>query len=132
MNIKSDNILLAVYGTLKYGYYNHTKYLRGVNPVFEGYINIKGVLITNGSYPLLIGSKNYSNIYIEVYSLSQNLIYELDALEAPYNLHRESVEISELKKSVDIYLGPIMPIPEDFILVKNGNWQSTKPFREIR
>lgn len=122
--------LLAVYGTLKKGYYNYDKHLKGKLNIFSGYVSVNGKLFSNGSYPILVSDPKLNDIFVEVYEVSNSLIEELDSLENPYNLFRKPIAISDLKSDVDIYIGTFPRIPKGFTLVKDGNWSSSKPFIE--
>ena len=71
--------LLAVYGTLKAAYGNHS--CLGTNPKKRGELWITDYLIkTNGYYPAAICKEGYS-IWAEVYEIDENALKTCDHLE---------------------------------------------------
>ena len=65
-----------MYGTLKKGYHNHEVHLKGLITRFEGFITLPFELYTNGRYPMIVKSENLSQIYIEIYEVSDNVFVD--------------------------------------------------------
>ncbi len=121
--------LLAVYGTLKQGYHNHNVYLEGSQRIFEGFVTIPFQLYSNGRYPMLIKSKLRSNIYIEVYEVSDKKFIEIIKLEEPFGYNYEKIEISEFNEFVEIFVYASDLPPAEFDLIESGNWVGTIPWK---
>lgn len=123
--------LLAVYGTLKKGYYNYNAYLKGFEPIFEGFVKIKYKLYSNGRYPMIIKSKDLSNIFVEVYIVEENLFTQIKALEEPFGYHYTSIQILEINESVNIFVYSKSLPPNEFLFVPDGNWKATIPWDTV-
>ena len=122
--------LLAVYGTLKKGYYNYTVYLKGYKSIFEGFVNIQYKLYTNGRYPMIVKSQDMSNVYLEVYEVDEDKFNQIYKLEEPFGYHSDIIEISEINENVNIFVFSDNFPPDEFVLVSDGNWKSTVPWND--
>ncbi len=120
--------LLAVYGTLKKGYYNHEIHLKGLTTQFEGFLTLPFQLFTNGRYPMIIKSKDMSKIYFEIYEVSENTFSDIIKLEEPFGYHYEKIEITDLNDFAEVFVFTKGKPPSEFILVENGNWENTMPW----
>jgi gamma-glutamylcyclotransferase (GGCT)/AIG2-like uncharacterized protein YtfP len=120
--------LLAVYGTLKQGYYNYNEFLTGLNPIYKGFIESKFQLYSNGRYPMIVHSEELNKIYFEVYQVSNDKFKEIIQLEEPFGYHHETFWIPELNQNADTFVFSSGIPPEEFLLVKSGNWESTIPW----
>lgn len=114
--------LIAVYGTLKEGYFNYDAYLKGEKPIDRGFVALPFRMYANADYPMIIASEERNPIWIEIFDLDDEKLRELDELEAPYGYWRESVHLDELSKRVEIYVHGA-PAPPGFCLVDSGDWR---------
>lgn len=75
--------LVFVYGTLKMGYHNHAKWMKGAKFIGDATSIAKWAMVnTNNSYPYLLGRNPYGhNIIGEVYSVTDDQLSSLDILE---------------------------------------------------
>jgi len=77
--------LLAVYGTLRKGLWNHYL-IEGSRLVWEGYVELpyKMIVFEHSLVPALVPSSERHRIYVEVYEVSEELLEELDWFELGY------------------------------------------------
>jgi gamma-glutamylcyclotransferase (GGCT)/AIG2-like uncharacterized protein YtfP len=123
-----NNHFLAVYGTLKQGYYNYNKYLKEFKPVYTGFIEVKFQLHSNGRYPMIIHSPETNNIYFEIFEISTRKFEEIIELEEPYGYHYETIEIPNLNQRVEVFVYTAGGPPSEFNIVENGIWEPTIPW----
>lgn len=85
-NVLQDN-LVAVYGTLKKGYSNYHRLLRTSNHIASGVTANKYPLVIKG-LPYLIEEqgKGY-NVEVDIFSVSDNTLRDLDSLEGHPNFY---------------------------------------------
>lgn len=108
--------LLAVYGTLKKGFGNHSL-LAGSKLVFEGYTEIPYQMYRSYAIPYLVPAEGEHDIFVEVYKVSGDTLREIDSLEAGYQ--RERVEIEEIGEKAFIY---VRERDRNGKVVEDGNW----------
>lgn len=115
--------LVAVYGTLRVGYENYDRYLRGLTPVRALFVEVPFRMYANDEYPMLVPADDGARhrIWVEIFDVDDVKLKELDALEAPYGYWREPVFVEELGRDVEIYLHPA-PAPEGFTEIASGKW----------
>lgn len=103
--------LIACYGSLKKGFYNHTA-LGGA--AFLGNASVKGVMYLHGSYPRLYHSDGYGGPFnedlqrehdVEVYSVDQDYYEDIRAMELGAGYVEE--EINTSFGVAKIYFNPI-------------------------
>ena len=118
-------MLIALYGTLKVGYFNYDLLLKGEMPVSARFLELPFEMYAGDDYPMLVPAANGERhrIWVEIFDVDDDKMRELDALEEPYGYWRESVFVDELGESVGIYLHPA-PAPEGFVRVESGKWTS--------
>ena len=116
------SLLVAVYGTLKTGEANYSRFLEGRKPRFRGYVEIPYGMYANRAYPMLVPTRENSLVYVEVFDVDESKMGELDALEAPYDYWRESVHLREWGRDASIYVHAAPPT-EGFTRVSSGNWK---------
>lgn len=114
-------IHVAVYGTLKRGYENYDRLLRGERPVLVTRAVLPYRMVAGAEYPMLVPDEGRHAIALEVFAVSEAKLRELDGLEAPYGYRRESVYLEELGEEVEIYVHSDPP-PAGFALVPDGDW----------
>lgn len=86
-NVIEDN-LVAVYGTLKKGYHNYWSYLAGANHLGKGETLNRYPLIING-LPYLIDNAGQGHfVEVDVFSVSDTKLAELDRLEGHPNWYQ--------------------------------------------
>jgi len=115
-------MLVAVYGTLKTGEENYSRFLPGKTPAFRGFVEIPYQMYSNGDYPMLVSSESGGRIFVEVFEVDESKLRELDALEAPYDYWRETVHLREWGRAVQIYVHAAPP-PRGFEIVLSGDWK---------
>ncbi|MCE7736247.1 MAG: hypothetical protein GPJ54_15305 [Candidatus Heimdallarchaeota archaeon] len=120
--------LLAVYGTLKKGYHNHEVHLKDLITRFEGFVTLPFQLYSNGRYPMLVKSQYLSDIFIEVYEVSDDKFVEIIKLEEPFGYHYEKIEIMKINEFVEVFVYSSGIPPEEFTLIESGNWVGTIPW----
>lgn len=113
--------LVAVYGTLKEGRYNHKIYLKGERPVCRGSVDLPFRMYANDEYPMIVPSNELHPIWVEVFQVDELKLRELDALELPYGYRRETVCLENFATEAEIYVYPA-PAPPGFRLVEAGDW----------
>lgn len=116
-------MLVALYGTLKVGYDNYERHLKGETPVKRLAVDLPYEMYANDEYPMLVPSANAElhRTWVEIFDVDDEKMRELDALETPYGYWRESVFIEEIGRNVEIYLHPA-PAPPGFAWVESGHW----------
>ena len=89
--IKSPNVNVFVYGTLKAGYPLH-EYLEHPKTRFLGDGVLKGYdMYSNGFYPFIVQSDNRSAlVHGEVYKIPPRILITLDAVEGEGSLYRRA------------------------------------------
>jgi gamma-glutamylcyclotransferase (GGCT)/AIG2-like uncharacterized protein YtfP len=112
---------VAVYGTLKKGYRNYERLLPGREPIFRGFVSVPYRLYGTPEYPMLVPVFEKHPVLVEIFELEPSKLEELDALEEPYSYWRETVQLQELGRSVEIYVHAA-PAPEGFEPVASGEW----------
>ena len=117
--------LVALYGTLKVGYFNYERHLKGEMPTTALFVELPFEMYSNGEYPMLVPAVNgeQHRIWVEVFEVDDDKMGELDALEGRYGYWRETVFVEELERSVGIYLHAAPP-PTDFVRVESGLWSA--------
>lgn len=120
-----QEILLAVYGTLKQGNDNYETYLAPKKPKFKGYFDVKFRMFSNGKYPMLIPSDTSHKIYLEVYYIDQDQFDRINHLEEPFGYHVRSIETEGVDKPMMIYAVDQKNPPDGFETVDSGNFQAT-------
>ena len=113
--------LVALYGTLKVGYFNYELHLKGALPVDSRSVELPFEMYENGEYPMLVPSSERHPIWIELFEVDADKLRELDDLEAPYGYWRETVLLEELSREAEIYVHAAPP-PPGFTLVASGDW----------
>ena len=116
-------MLVAIYGTLKVGYYNYEKYLDGEIPVAARFLELPFEMYAGDEYPMLVPTADGGRrpIWVEIFDVDDVKVRELDDLEVPYGYYRETIFVEELGEDVGIYLHPA-PAPEGFVPVHSGKW----------
>jgi len=114
--------LVAVYGTLKVGYFNYALHMKGALPVYSRRVEIPFEMYENSEYPMLVPSSARHSIWVELFEVDVDKLRELDDLEAPYGYWRETVLLEELSREAEIYVHASPP-PPGFTLVASGNWR---------
>ncbi|HXV59226.1 MAG TPA: gamma-glutamylcyclotransferase family protein [Vicinamibacteria bacterium] len=115
--------LVAVYGTLREGQYNHEIYLKGERPVRRGSVELPFRMYANDEYPMIVPSNERHPIWVEVFRVDELKLRELDALEIPYGYRRETMRLENFDIEAEIYVYPAPP-PPGFQLVENGDWNA--------
>lgn len=120
-------MLVALYGTLKVGYFNYERHLNGEVPLAARFVELPFEMFACDDYPMLIPAVNGERrpIWVEIFDVTEDKLLELDALEEPYGYWRESVSIEELGEIVEIYLHPA-PAPTGFTRVESGKWPASQ------
>ncbi len=113
--------LVALYGTLKVGYFNHELHLKGAMPVDSRRVELPFEMYENGEYPMLVPSSERHSIWIELFEVDADKLRELDDVEAPYGYWRETVFLEELSREAEIYVHAPPP-PPGFTPVASGDW----------
>lgn len=116
-------MLVAIYGTLKVGYFNYEKHLKGKMPVTARFVELPFEMYAGDDYPMLLpaaGGERHP-IWVEIFDVDDDELRDLDELEAPYGYWRETIFVGELGDQVAIYLHPA-PAPEGFTRVASGKW----------
>lgn len=121
MSILSN--LLAVYGTLMTGYSNYSVYLSGIDPSYKLFAEIPFKMFSNYLYPMLITNQESNLIYLEIFEVDELKLKELDSLEEPYEYHRETTEVKEISKKVEIYVYDHETPPRTFHVIRKGKWE---------
>lgn len=116
-------VLVALYGTLKVGYFNYERHLKGEMPVTARFLELPFEMYAGDEYPMLMPAVNNERhrIWVEIFDVTDDKMRELDALEEPYGYWRELVFVEELGESVAVYLHSA-PAPEGFVRVESGKW----------
>lgn len=93
-------MLIACYGSLKKGYYNHE--ILGEDAKFLGRAEVKGVMYSNGSYPKLyrrsedmgslFGSEFEREHTIEIYDINKDAFKDIFSMEVGAGYRLEEVE----------------------------------------
>lgn len=118
-----DTALLIVYGSLMTGLHNH-KLLEvdGVTKISDISLKSNFKMVSLGSYPALIDSKNKNPINGELYEIPVSLIPALDRLEGHPNFYkREKIETKH--GEAYIYILKDMYYATSARVVKNGDWR---------
>ncbi len=116
-------MLLAVYGTLKTGHSNYLLHLPDKRPLHALSTELPYRMYECETYPVILRSSIHHPIYIEIFDVSEDLMVNLDQLEAPYGLQREAVPIADLDLNVDIYVYAEPEPPAGFKPVDTGVWK---------
>ena len=74
--------LIALYGTLKVGYFNYDIHLAGALPVDTRRLTLPFRMYENDEYPMLIPSDERHSILVELFEVDDDKLRELDALES--------------------------------------------------
>lgn len=127
---ETTDMLVAVYGTLKTGGENYARFLPGKEPEFRGFVEVPYRMYANDAYPMLVPDAAKRRIFVEVFEVSEDELRELDALEEPYDYRRETVDLREWGRKVEIYVHASPP-PVDFRAVPSGEW-TTPPVAPAR
>ncbi|MCX8028430.1 MAG: gamma-glutamylcyclotransferase [Brevinematales bacterium] len=91
-DVKEDEILIFVYGTLKKGFHNH-RMIKDAKFVGRGKTKDKYVMYVD-IIPYVSKRDRVSNIYGEVYCIDRNTLDMLDRLEKhPCWYYREKVDV---------------------------------------
>lgn len=116
-------MLVAIYGTLKVGYDNYQRHLKGERPVEALFVELPYEMYAGDDYPMLVpaAAGERHRIWVEIFDVDETKMRELDDLEAPYGYWRDTVFVAELGKNVAIYLHPA-PAPPGFTRVPSGKW----------
>lgn len=109
--------LVAVYGTLRKGHHNHSKYMR--TAVFRGYIKItdRYKMYSLGHFPAVVKAEGF-DVYAEVYSVSDIAFKRLDSLEG-YPTMYDREQISTPYGDAWIYY---MKEDPNAKLIQDGDW----------
>lgn len=90
-NVKNMNNIIAVYGTLKEGYYNYD-YLLKDNSEFLGNHIIKGSMqLANAGYPYLFKKDDY-RYGLEIYKVDEFTFESIDAMEKGAGYYSEEID----------------------------------------
>lgn len=116
-----DKNLVALYGTLKVGYFNYELHLKGALPIDSRRLELPYEMYENGEYPMLVPSAERYSIWAELFEVDAVKLRELDELEAPYGYWRETVFLQELSREAEIYVHASPP-PSGFTRVASGRW----------
>lgn len=122
-NPTQENILLAVYGTLKQGFHNYHVYLDNIKPIKSGSFTIPFTLHSNGRYPMVVQASRYHPIYLEIFEISEELFVQITELEEPFGYHVEHIVINNLDCKIYVY-NETSP-PKEFEFILSGNFQAT-------
>ena len=114
-------MLLAVYGTLKKGHYNHEVHLNRP-PIYANIINLNATMYSNGRYPMLIRSDQNNDIFVEIYELTQEELLKIDELETPFGYSRSLIEPPNFDPFWIYYYDDNKP-PQEFHHVISGNFE---------
>lgn len=116
-------MLVALYGTLKVGYFNYEKHLKGEMPTTALFAELPFELYANDEYPMLVPAADGERhrVWVEIFDVNDQQLRDLDALEEPYGYWRESVYIEALGEDVGIYLHAAPP-PDEFTRLASGKW----------
>lgn len=87
-------MLIAVYGTLRWGQGNHNRYLKGIEPLSQEMVNGYEMFNLNGSYPYI--TRGDGSILVELYDLTdyQYTVWLIDDMELDAGYERGSVSTS--------------------------------------
>ena len=61
--------LVALYGTLKVGYFNYELHLQGALPVDSRSVELPFEMYKNGEYPMLVPSSERHPIWVELFEV---------------------------------------------------------------
>jgi len=99
-----NNILVYVYGTLRQGEINHTRFLRGLEPITTQHIGGFS-MYTRGAFPIVVPSDNTNDIVVELYEVSAGTMKNLDRLEGyPHFYNRKIVKTPDGRDAWIYYL----------------------------
>lgn len=132
----SEKINIFVYGSLRTGFFNYDKYLKG-RVLSSKKAKVKGSLfhMPNKGYPALLDGEDF--VYGEVMEISNydDVIRELDLMEGyfgPNNIENEynriplEVEILDSKNTEVCYVYKYNQLDDEFIkhrkYIENGDW----------
>lgn len=116
MDISTDNILLAVYGTLKKGFHNHY-FLKSSEFIGKG-VTKDEYTMTKSSIPF-VNETGSTPIKVEVYKISPITLSNIDLLEGHpnwYNRKEVKIKIDDKLISAWLYFNnnyDHLPIVED-------------------
>lgn len=115
---------LAVYGTLRRGFENHTRYLSARTARFEGWVRIPFRMFATEAYPMLVASDLDHDVFVEIFALDPSTLAVLDALEEPYGYRRQTVDVKlgERRLPVELYVYRGVAPPAGFRPVESGCW----------
>ncbi len=116
-----DESLVALYGTLKVGYFNYELHLKSLLPIDSRRLELPYEMYENGEYPMLVPSAERHSIWVELFEVDAVKLRELDELESPYGYWRETVFLHELSREAEIYVHAAPP-PSGFTRVASGRW----------
>lgn len=114
MGVKLYNVF--VYGTLLSGEYNHDV-LGDSELTFSGYVKIPYRMINLGAFPALIKDTKEHKIYGEIYSVTKDVLKDLDMLEGVPILYKRAYV-----KKYDIMLYELVNVPDNKPEIRSGNW----------
>lgn len=116
-----DEILLGVYGTLKQGNHNYDVHLKPLTPKVANFFDLPVRMYSNGRYPMLVKSDERHSIYLEIYTIDENKLSEIDELELPFGYFRETHSIPQYGNVWLYFFGKPSP-PKEFQEIVNGNF----------
>jgi gamma-glutamylcyclotransferase (GGCT)/AIG2-like uncharacterized protein YtfP len=114
--------LVFVYGTLRQG---GIRAMPGLFPAakFIGTAKIVGSLYDLGAYPGLVLDESSAPVTGEVYEIDEEILRELDEIEASSNYRREQIEASLDNQKLPCWV--YGPEPESYsldTLITSGDW----------
>jgi gamma-glutamylcyclotransferase (GGCT)/AIG2-like uncharacterized protein YtfP len=114
--------LVFVYGTLRQG---GIRAMPGLFPAakFVGMAKITGSLYDLGAYPGLVLDESSTPVTGEVYEIDDEILRELDEIEASSNYRREQIEVSSDNQKLPCWVyGPELESYSLTRLIPSGDW----------
>jgi gamma-glutamylcyclotransferase (GGCT)/AIG2-like uncharacterized protein YtfP len=114
--------LVFVYGTLRQGGVRAMPHLFP-DAKFIGQANVSGSLYDLGAYPVLLLDESNSLVIGEVYEIDNEVLHQLDEIEAASDYGRKQVEVSLGRHKVKcwVYVDNCQSDPQR-ILITSGDW----------
>lgn len=91
---------LAVYGTLREGFGNHSL-LEDAELLYKGYSKIPYEMYQAGGIPYLTPSEKEHKIFLEVYRVSEQTVREINRLELGSGYEKRVIHVGEMPGHVD-------------------------------
>lgn len=122
MNKQTENKLIAVYGSLRFGHGNW-RALLNCNPVKTEVVNIPFKMVSLGGFPGLVPSEDNNDITIELYDVSNATYRAVEQLESYPDFYQKALINTSLGE-VEIYVLNHAHYRKNPSFVENGDWNS--------